>query len=56
METITIRLGNDTQQRADIQAIKLRAHNMAGAALDMAKMVAWVTISSLVLNRTLKIQ
>ena len=37
MDTITIRLSNDTQQMADIQAIKLRAHNMAGAALDMAK-------------------
>lgn len=37
METITIRLGNDIQQIKDIEAIKLRAHNMAGAALDMAK-------------------
>jgi hypothetical protein len=37
MDTITIKLGNNTQQIADIQAIKLRAHNMAGAALDMAK-------------------
>jgi hypothetical protein len=37
MDTITIRLSNDTQQMADIQAIKLHAHNMAGAALDMAK-------------------
>lgn len=37
MDTITIKLGNNTQQMADIQAIKLSAHNMAGAALDMAK-------------------
>lgn len=37
METITIRLSNDSQQMADIKAIKISAHNMAGAALDMAK-------------------
>jgi hypothetical protein len=37
MNTITIKLSNDTQQMEDIQAIKLSAHNMAGAALDMAK-------------------
>jgi hypothetical protein len=37
MDTITIRLGNDTQQLADIQAVKLSAHNMAAAALDFAK-------------------
>lgn len=37
METITIRLGKDTQQTADIEAIKLSAHNMAGAALDFTK-------------------
>jgi hypothetical protein len=37
MDTITIRLANDAQQLADIQAIKASAHNMAGAALDLAK-------------------
>lgn len=37
METITIRLNNDTQQMADIQAIKLSGHNMAAAALDFTK-------------------
>ena len=37
MDTITIRLSNDSQQMADIKAIKLSAHNMAGAALDMAR-------------------
>lgn len=37
MDTITIRLSNDAQQMADIKAIKISAHNMAGAALDMAK-------------------
>jgi serine/threonine protein kinase HipA of HipAB toxin-antitoxin module len=37
MESITIRLGNSTQQLADIQAIKLCGHNMAAAALDFTK-------------------
>lgn len=37
MESITIRLNNDTQQLADIQAIRLSAHNMAAAALDFTK-------------------
>jgi len=37
MDSITIRLANDTQQMADIQAIKLSAHNMAAAALDFTK-------------------
>jgi hypothetical protein len=37
MDTITIRLGKDTQQLADMQAIKISAHNMAASALDFAK-------------------
>ena len=37
MESIIIKLGNDTQQLADIEAIKASAHNMAAAALDFAK-------------------
>ena len=37
METITIRLGNDTQQVAAIEEIKMCAHNMAASALDFAK-------------------
>jgi hypothetical protein len=37
METLTIRLGADTQQVADIQQIKLSADNMAAAALSFAK-------------------
>jgi hypothetical protein len=37
METITIRLGADTQQVADIEMIRLSADNMAAAALSFAK-------------------
>lgn len=37
MDSITIRLGNNTQQLADIQAIKTCGHNMAAAALDFTK-------------------
>lgn len=37
MDSITIRLGNNTQQLADIETVKMSAHNMAGAALDFAR-------------------
>jgi hypothetical protein len=37
MESITIRLGKDTQQLADMQAVKVSAHNMAASALDFAR-------------------
>lgn len=37
MESITIKLGNTTQQLADIETIKLCGHNMAAAALDFTK-------------------
>ena len=37
MDSITIRLGSDTQQIADIQHIKFCADNMAAAALSFAK-------------------
>jgi hypothetical protein len=37
METITIKLGTDSQQLADIQTIKLSADSMAAAALSFAK-------------------
>ena len=37
METITIRLGNNKQQLADIETVKMSAHNMAASALDFAR-------------------
>jgi hypothetical protein len=37
MDSIIIKLGNDAQQLADMQAIKTSGHNMAAAALDFAK-------------------
>ena len=37
MESITIRLGNNTQQLADIETVKMSAHNMAASALDFAR-------------------
>lgn len=37
MDSIKIRLGDNAQQLADIQAIKISAHNMAASALDFAK-------------------
>jgi hypothetical protein len=37
MDTITIRLSNNTQQLADIETVKMSAHSMAGAALDFAR-------------------
>jgi len=37
MDSITIKLGNDAQQLADIQQIKWCADNMAAAALSFAK-------------------
>ncbi len=37
MDTITIRLGNNTQQLADIETVKMSAHNMAASALDFAR-------------------
>jgi hypothetical protein len=37
METITIKLGNDTQQLEDMRQIKLSADSMAAAALSFAK-------------------
>lgn len=37
MDSITIKLGNDTQQLADIEQLRSAAHSMAGAALDVAR-------------------